>query len=160
MIAGVGRLADFPLIDRTKSEIDEKRSNPETGMYFVKNGGNRVGYSVKTPKGGRAKYHYHWILNQPMRISMVKIQKGYDDVTKDDEIVPEGLAVAASGHYEYGDLVFMKCPLEQYLERLLFSRQKSDRQLAAKQKEFEDSAQAVRAGLTNDMKEQLLGEMA
>ena len=160
MIAGVGRLNDFPLIDRTKSEIDEKRSNPETGMYFVKNGGNRVAYSVKTPKGGRAKYHYHWILNQPMRISMVQIQKGYEMVTKDDEIVPEGMTTDATEHYVYGDLVFMKCPLEQYLERLLFSRKKSDRQLAAKEKEFEDKAQAMKAGLTKDMKEQLLGEMA
>ena len=117
MIAGVVRLKDFPLIDRTKSDIDEKKSNPETGTYFVKNGGNKVVYSVKLPKGGRAKYHYHWILNQPMRVSMVKIQKGYTEVTKDDEIVPEGMTCDALGHYIYGDLIFMKCSLEQYLER-------------------------------------------
>lgn len=160
MITGIGRLKDFPMIDRTKSDIDEKRSNPETGLYFVKDGGNKVEYKVKLPKGGRAKYHYHWILNQPMRISMVKIQKGYTEVTKDDDIVPEGMTVDALGHYVYGDLVFMKCSLEQYLERLLFSRQKSDRQLAAKAKEFEDSAKAVKAGLTTDMKEQLLNDMA
>jgi len=160
MITGIGRLKDFPMIDRTKSDIDEKRSNPETGLYFVKDGGNKVEYKVKLPKGGRAKYHYHWILNQPMRISMVKIQKGYTEVTKDDDIVPEGMIVDALGHYVYGDLVFMKCSLEQYLERLLFSRKKSDRQLAAKAKEFEDSAKAVKAGLTTDMKEQLLNDMA
>ena len=159
MIAGVGRLQDFPKIDRTKSEIDEKRSDPEKGLYFVKNGGNRVAYTAKLPKGGRAKYHYHWILNQPMRISMVKIQKGYDEVTKDDDIVPEGMCVDALGHYVYGDLIFMKCGLEQYLERMLFSRKKSDRQLAAKEKEFDDVARKLNAGLSKDLKDELLGEM-
>jgi len=159
MIAGISRLNDFPWIDRTQSEIDEKKSNPETGTYFVKDGGNKVIYSAKLPDGGRAKYHYHWIQNTPDRMSMVKIQKGYTEVTKDDDIVPEGMITNETGHYVYGDLIFMKCSLEQYLERILHSRKRSDLQLAAKKREFVNKAKSVHAGMDEDLLEDILGEM-
>ena len=158
MIAGISRVKDFPWIDRAKSKIDEEKSNPEVGLYYAKKDG-RVEYTPKLPEGGRAKYHYHWILNKPERISMVKIQKGYSEVTKDENIVPEGMKVDALGHYTYGDLVFMKCSLEQYLERILHSRKRSDQQLAAKKKQFKDSTKAANAGMDDDLLEDLLGEM-
>ena len=159
MIAGISRLNDFPWIDRTKSEIDDEKSNPETGTYYVKDGGNKVVYSAKLPDGGRAKYHYHWIENTPARISMVKIQKGYTEVTTDDDIVPEGMTCDALHHYVYGDLIFMKCSLEQYLERILHSRKRSDLLLAAKKREFTNKAKSVNAGMDENLLEDILGEM-
>ena len=113
--AGQTPLKDFPFIDRKTSKLDEKRSNPEKGIYIC-NAGDEVKYNLRDPKTGKhSDWWFRWAENSPKRISILMSTKGYDFVHKTDDIVPLGMPTDAEGHYIFGDLVLMKRPLESYL---------------------------------------------
>lgn len=153
------RLKDFALIDKTKSEVDEKRSKPEKGLYFFKSG-QKVKYRILTGSNKLGPYWYHWIRNDPNRINRVMITKGYDFVTKADNVIPEGIHINTEGNYQYGDLVLMKCSLTRYLQRKIVSRKRSDSQLGASLNKFKKSQAVSEAGLDKAILDDIVGDLA
>ena len=153
------RLKDFALIDKKKSEIDEKRSNPEKGLYFFKDG-QKVRYKILTGSNRLGPYWYHWIRNDPNRINRVMITKGYDFVTKEDNVIPEGIHLNVEGHYQYGDLVLMKCSLTRYLQRKIVSRKRSDTDMKATLAKFKKSQAVSEAQLDKKLLDDIVGDLA
>ena len=158
MPVGTVSIKDFQFIDKEKSEIDEKKSNPEKGLYHCVEG-KRVPYRFKLRDGKPAPYWFHWAHNEPTRISSLKIRKGYIEVTRDDKIVPEGMIISTQGHYEFGDLVLMRCSLEQYLNRRIYSRKKSDVQLRATVNEFRDKTKKHHASIDKELLDEILEDI-
>jgi len=153
------RLKDFALIDKKKSEIDTKRSKPEKGLYFFKRD-QKVRYKILTGSNRLGPYWYHWIRNDPNRINRVMLIKGYDFVTPEDDVIPEGIHKNAEGHYQYGDLVLMKCSLTRYLQRKIVSRKRSDSQLKATLNKFKKSQAVTDAGLDKALLDEIVGDLA
>ncbi len=88
---GIERIKDFAFIDKTKSDIDEKRSDVKKGLFFFKPE-TKQKYQYKLGKK-LGEYWYHWIRKEESRISSVKIRKCYDFVVPDDDVVPEGISM-------------------------------------------------------------------
>ena len=153
------RLKDFALINKKRSTLDEKRSDPERGLYFFKEG-EKERFKIKTGTGKLAPYWYHWIRNDPVRINSVMIRKGYDFVTQEDEVVPEGMNVNAEGHYQYGDLVLMKCALIRYLERRRASRIKSSQAVRTTLNKFKREQSKEGALLEKSLLDDIVGDLA
>lgn len=151
------RIKDFAFIDKRKSKIDSKKSNPELGLFFF-DSDKKVKYKIKD-SGKVSDYWYHWIHKEEYRISSVRAVRGYDFVTKDDDVVPEGLKVNTEGHYQIGDLILMKCPLEQFLKRKLAARARSQADLQATLNKFKSSTRTEGADMEESMINDLLGEL-
>ncbi len=151
------RIKDFAFIDKRKSKIDAKKSNPELGLFFF-DSDKRVKYKIKD-SGKISDYWYHWIHKDDFRINTVRAIRGYDFVTKEDDVVPEGLKLNVEGQYQIGDLILMKCPLEQFLKRKLAARARSSAELQATLNKFKTSTKAEGAEMEDSLIDDLLGEL-
>ncbi len=152
------RIKDFAFIDKRKSEIDTKRSEPEKGLFLFKPD-KRNKYKIKEA-GKLNDFWYHWILKNDQRINRVRVVKGYDFVTKDDHVVPEGMTTNSEGHYQFGDLVLMKCPLDSFLKRKVIARERSEQQAAASANQFiSKTGGSVRKATGGNIEEDLIKEI-
>ncbi len=63
------------------------------------------------------------------------------------------------GQYQIGDLILMKCPLEQFLKRKLAARARSSAELQATLNKFKTSTKAEGAEMEDSLIDDLLGEL-
>lgn len=152
-------LKDFALIDKKRSTMDTKRSDPERGLYFFKEG-EKERFKIRTGSNKLAPYWYHWIKNDPVRINSVMIRKGYDFVTRDDDVVPEGVHLNAEGKYQFGDLVLMKCDLGDFLRRKKDIRIRADAGILATLNKFRLEQSKAGAGLEKEVLDGIVNDLA
>jgi len=88
------------------------------------------------------------------------IRKGYEFVTKEDDVVPEGIHENAEGHYQYGDLVLMRCALEGFLARRKASRIRSDRSVSTILNKFRKEQSSAGAGLEKEILDGIVNDLA
>ena len=159
-MAGLETIKDFRFYSRSKSSLDKKRMGefikknnketdvPKNGRYFFERG-KKVLYQLI--KGDRlSPWWYRWVKNDEVRMSVIQTKLEYTFVEKDDDIVTEALAVNANQHYQYGDLILMKCDFGDYIKRRLRNKEISDHQLQAKLREFESHAREHGADMRKD----------
>lgn len=154
--AGQTRLKDFPYIKRSESKLDEQRSEPDKGLYICAQG-DMSKYNLRdTRSGKRSDWWFHWARNDSKRISILKATKGYDFVTKNDDVVPMGMPADSEGRYVYGDLVLMKRSLESYLVERYRMKLRNDAKLKAITEKFKDTAKAGGVGLPDDIADEIV----
>jgi len=156
MNAGQTPLKDSPFIDRKNSKLDDKLSEPEKGVYICK-AGDEAKYNLRDPKSGKhSDWWFRWVSNTPQRISILKATKGYDFVTKNDDIVPMGMPCDTEGHYIFGDLVLMKRPLASYLMERYNASQKGKLRRTAILDKFKTDTKKSGAGLPDGEMDRIL----
>ena len=154
--AGQTRLKDFPYIKKSESKLDEKRSEPDKGLFICAQG-DMAKYNLRDAKSGkRSDWWFHWARNDPKRTSILRATKGYDFVTKNDDVVPMGMPCDSEGYYTYGDLVLMKRGLEGYLMERYGMRLRNDAKLKAIAEKFKDSTKAGGVGLPDDIADEIV----
>jgi len=120
-------LSEIKIVDLEHSDWDKEKSNREKGEYVFRQK-EYIDYSTRTR---RPPWFFTWVLNTPhdnyKDVRDHKIKWGFTYVTTDDPYWPEGLE-PVNGHYEYGDVVLMKCPLINELRRREVARKMSDAQ--------------------------------
>lgn len=111
------QLHEIRTIDLSKSVIDPKMSDPDKGKYvFLKK-------VYTTGQNSSDHYHFGWCRYEPRNgyreLREWEVKFGYTPVTnKVDPYYPEGMTPNAEGHYVYGDLIRVKCPLISHLEAM------------------------------------------
>ncbi len=144
------QLHEIKIVDMAKSTIDPKLSNPDKGKYvFLK--------KVFTESLHSSEHtHFTWCRYEPRNgyreLREYEVKFGYTPVTnKVDQYYPEGMTPNAEGHYVYGDLILVKCPLIDHLETLdrneKFARGAKD----AKMKAFEGQLKREGGALTDEV---------
>jgi len=140
-------LSEIKLVDMRHSVIDKDKSTPEKGLYAFK---KKVYVDYKT-KAQRPPYFFTWVRYNPRDdfkdVRDYQVKWGYEYVTKDDPYWPEGLGPDAEGHYRYGDVVLMRCPLINELRKREQEIAISQRASVSKQKGFEAQMGAEGGGL-------------
>ena len=140
-------LQEIQVVDLNNSIWDKKKSDPSKGEYEF----TQKEYVDYLTKGRRPAWYFCWVRNNPMdgykdvRDYQVKWKFSY--VTVDDPYWPEGLA-PHNGHYEYGDVVLMKCPLVEELKRRKLAKDMSDAQAMSGFRAFDEFTKQAGAGLT------------
>ena len=129
-------LKDIKLIDLKRSKIDKKNSDPDKGIYrFEPNG--KVYVSWKDP-ATRPPHYVKWNRNDPRDIERWRSLWNYSEVTAKDPYWPEGIKVNEAGYYVYQtDMILMKCPLEDYVNKRKREIEKSELAVASKRREYE-----------------------
>ena len=152
-------LRDYKLVDLRRSKIDKKRSDPKKGIFkFEPNG--KVYVSWRT-EAFRPPHHVKWNRNEPYAISRWEIKWGYSNVTTEDPYWPEGLKPNEEGHDVYQtDMILVKCPLENYVEKRKKEIEKSERASSAKRRELQDLAAKSGGALGEKLEARIFGELA
>ena len=148
-------LGNIPIIDLRKSVIDEKKSKPDQDEYVFK---KKV---VIDPRGivRNPDYKIKWgsLIRGGQDLSQMRFAFGYDFVTPEDKIWPEGVKRNSDGHYQFGDAVLMKCPLRTYIEKIKEDRQAVENQLASGRARFKDATKEAGAQVSDDEIADILG---
>jgi hypothetical protein len=135
------QLRDIKLVDLRRSKL-KRSSNPKKGIYEFEPGG-KVYISWKD-SATRPPHYVKWNRNTPYDIARWKTLWDYSEVTIEDPYWPEGMKPNEEGHYVYAtDMILMKCPLENYVEKRKKEILKSEMASRAKLKEFEDTARKL-----------------
>ena len=148
-------LGNIPIIDLRKSVIDEKKSKPDQDEYVFK---KKV---TIDPRGivRNPDYKIKWgsLIRDGQDLSQMRFAFGYDFVTPEDKIWPEGVKRNSDGHYQFGDAVLMKCPLRTYIEKIKEDRQAVENQLASGRARFKDATKEAGAQVSDDEIADILG---
>jgi len=123
-------IKSYLITDKTKSTIDEKRSDPKRGLFLFKKDPKPVRYKLKD-NTGLAPYWFHWIWNNPANIDEMRNQKGYSFVKKADRFIPEGMTANGEGHYQYKDVVLMRRNLREWVMERVAARELSKARVGA-----------------------------
>ena len=151
-------LRDYKLVDLRRSKIDKKRSDPKKGIFkFEPNGKVYVSWKDAAT---RPPHYIKWNRNEPYAVSRWEIKWGYSNVTIEDPYWPEGLKPNEEGNYVYQtDMILVKCPLENYVEKRKKEIAKSELASAAKRKEFQDLAAKSGGALGKELEQRIYGEL-
>jgi hypothetical protein len=110
-------LQDIRFIDLRNSDWDEKQSDPAKGAY-------QFGKKVYLKYRDNSNFHYAWCRYDGRSIPPYadlwdwKTQWGYTPVEAGkDEVWPEGMPPNENGQYVLGDLILVKTPMKNYLEK-------------------------------------------
>ena len=136
-------IAEVIFIDMERSEIDEERSRPTKGIYFFKGEPELITNDSYKHADTCPDFVYKWGRHTEDGRSLNKWinQYGWDFVNHgEDKIYPQGAQLDADGHWQFGDGVLMKIPLEVYMKRK-----------AREQKAIEDAQKAVRGQFRADV---------
>jgi hypothetical protein len=155
-------LQEIQVVDLNNSSWDKEKSDPSKGEYeFTKK--EYIDYNTKSR---RPAWFFTWVRNNPsdgfkdIRDYQVKWKFSY--VTPDDPYWPEGMSPDVQGHYTYGDVVLMKCPLVEELLRRKLAKDMSDGQAMSGVKGFQAKAENAGAGLSSkdqDYIDNMAGEL-
>jgi len=144
-------LSEIKVIDLTHSEWDREKSDPSRGEYIFTGEKAYIDSSAYRTAARRPAWYFCWIRNDPRDgykdVRDHQIKWGYSHVTLDDPYWPEGLP-PTNGHYVYGDVVLMKCPLIRELKKREEAKQMSDAQAMSTFSKFEKTIDEAGAGLT------------
>lgn len=127
---------------RGEVEAIEKqcKEDKKAGKYVFK---NKVYISWRDP-ATRPPHYVKWNRNTPYDVEGWKVKWNYSEVTIEDPYWPEGVKPNEEGHYVYRtDMILMKCPLENYVEKRKKEIMRSEMASRAKLKEFEDTAKRL-----------------
>lgn len=147
--------------EANKWKLLYEKERKEQGFYrFKEDQKHYINYGAP---GTRPEYWFSWCRYEPTNgfrdLNEWRHLYGYVPVDPDaDPYWPESVEVNAAGHYQFGDLVLVKCPLLRHLERRFL-----DIRLAmggAKKKIEEFNRQMLREGGGLDEREllKILGE--
>jgi len=143
------------IIDVKKSDMDMEESKRRGVPVFTK----KVYYKFRDNTGLAPWYFYWGPKNDEATLSMLMQNENYEFVTKDDPYIPEGLKLNAEKRWQLGDLVLLKCPLQEYVERRVDSRKLAEARVKSRKDQF--SREAAAEGIQTLSEEELhniLGE--
>jgi hypothetical protein len=151
------QLRDIKLIDLRRSKL-KRGSDPKKGIYkFEPNG--KIYVSWKDP-ATRPPDYVKWNRNTPYDVERWRTLWNYSEVTIGDPYWPEGVRPNEDGHYVYStDMILMKCPLENYIEKRKKEIMKSELASIAKLKEFENTAKRLGTTVEKQVAERVYGEL-
>jgi len=133
-----GRISnDVKYIDMQRSVIDKEKSNEERGIYKFK---SKKYFDKDGTEGRMPEFVLKWQINDPEEISRWEAQFGAECVTKNDTVYPEPLKTNADGHYQVGDVVLMKIPIDNWLEHQKRTQRTSKRAVKSKLRGFQREA--------------------
>ena len=139
------QLKDIKVVDKRHSTIDKEKSDPKKGILVFRGTPKYVPMSeeemVKEEKMYRPEHKLKWvsIIGERRDLKEWKYGLGFTEVTMDDPYYPEGVEFNADSHFQFKDMILMKCPLGVYLERLIRNREKANKARRARTKTFKDS---------------------
>lgn len=144
-----------PIIDVRKSEMDEESSKKKGVPVFKK----KTYYQYRD-NTGLAPWYFYWApFKNDTVISMMISNENYEYVTKDDPYIPEGLRLNAERRYQLGDLVLMKCPLIEYVERRVDARKRAEAKVKSRKDQFSrDISKDGGQTLTEEELQNILGD--
>ncbi len=152
-------LSDVKIIDKRFSQYDEKKSDPKKGKYawikkeyvdkrkFDKNKEWKLWWAPYDPELNLKKY-YAW---------KAKLQYEPVDAVKDN-FVADGAIINDSDWWVFGDLVLVKMPLLDYLQKKEMERKLTTRGGREEILAFQDQMKAQGAALPDSMIEEFLGK--
>lgn len=140
-------LSEIKIVDLKHSVVDKENSDPKKGIYAFK----RKEYIDYKTKARRPIWFFKWVRYNPndglKDVRDYQIKWKYSYVTPDDPFWPEGLSPDVEGHYRYGDVVLMKCPLIEHLRKRELEVDRSKAASMSMRKGFEAQMSAAGAGL-------------
>ena len=105
------------LIDKRKSKINEKKSEPGKGYFIF----DKAVKFEQTPKkrGDMPDFVYKWVNTIPAIVQAWKSKYGAMEVGKDDDVYPSPLSINGDGVYQIpgGDLLLMKVPIDVWMKK-------------------------------------------
>jgi hypothetical protein len=114
-------LGGVKAIDLERSDVDEGRSNPEKGIYFFNGEPTVISDKSYKDAGTCPPYVFEWVSKEMgggRRLKHYLYNLHFDFVQNiEDPYFPQGADLDGDGHWTYGDMVWMKCPLELHMER-------------------------------------------
>ena len=160
-------LGDIQKIDLRLSTWDEATSRPYKGEY---NWTKKVLVNYQSPE--RPPYYFKWQNMKAMYMSKERAEMGYEpviaptrpdqkDPIKDgfDPYFPEGSEITTEGKYQYGDVIWCRCPLKKELERLERIDKISRGASQARIDKFEDALDKEGAKVPQEMIDRLRGNV-
>lgn len=151
----IEKLRDIKIIDVKKSVVDSDKTK-EREMFVFK----KKAYYKFRDNAGLSPWWFYWVpKDDDSQINWLQNTQNYEFVGKDDLYVPDGIKLNAENHYQYGDLVLMKCPLQEYIMRRMKAREKADARVKSRKNQFnEDVMKDGGQSLSEDELQNLLGE--
>jgi len=112
-------LREIKIVDLKRSEVDKDKSNPEKGEYVFKPGGKK--YINKEAKIADNSW-FSWCQYNPRdgfrMLNEWKVRYGYEPVIcGKDPYWPEGAMRNSEYHWQYGDLILVRAPLDREMAR-------------------------------------------
>jgi hypothetical protein len=110
-------LQDFRKVDLNRSVIDHEHSDPKTGEYtFIE----KVYVDYQNPET-RPPWYFSWCRwtdkNNYAEFNEWRTLWKFSKVVIEDGYWPEGVAPDSNGNYTFGDLIWVKCPLKEYIDK-------------------------------------------
>ena len=151
-------LSDIKFVDLNHSIIDKGKSDPQKGKYVFKKK-VYVGYrnSAFCPRH-YVQWNRYYAGDDYKDIRDWQIKWNYSFVTIKDPYWPEGLKPDNNDQYRYGDLILMKCPIEDYVEKRMKEIKKSNIAAANDLRKFEARAQRDGVSVTHQLLTDMHGQ--
>ena len=150
-------LRDYKLVDLRRSKL-KRGTDPKKGIFkFEPNGKVYVSWKDSAT---RPPHYVKWNRNEPYAISRWETLWNYSNVTIEDPYWPEGLKPNEEGNYVYqNDMILVKCPLQDYVEKRKKEIRKSEMASAAKRREFEDIARKAGGAIGAALEQRIFSEL-
>ena len=133
-----GRIStDVKFIDKQRSVIDKEHSDEKRGFFKFK---SKKYFDKQGTEGRMPDFVLKWQENDPEEISKWEAQFGAECVTANDSVYPEPLRTNGEGHYQVGDVVLMKIPIDNWLAHRERAVTRSKRAVKSKLRDFQRRA--------------------
>lgn len=144
-------LRDIKIVDLGASELDPKTTNKIAGEYaFISK--RYVGQARRSP------YYFYWerhVKENDYLDSRSARYDGYSYVTVEDDFWPEPIPPDGDGKYVFKDVVLMKGPIKDEVEKSLKNKRKSEGDSVALRNSFNAVARAAGAEISDEMMDKL-----
>ncbi len=136
-----GRISkDIRFIDLQRSVIDKENSDEKRGFYRFK---SKKYFDKRGTEGRMPEFVLKWQVNEPEEISKWEAQFGAECVTAGDTVYPETLRTNGEGHYQVGDVVLMKIPIDNWLNHQDRAQTRSKRAVKSALRKFKKQAKSA-----------------
>jgi hypothetical protein len=140
-----------------QSKYDKEKADRAKGVYpFTK----KTYVNYHSDASVRPPYYLTWCRYNPQNglreLNEWKIKWNFSPVTTNDDYVPEGVTPNAEGLYVFGDLVFVKCPIQDYINKRRHEMRVSENAPKAIQKQFQAEAKSYGVDLDDEQLEKML----
>ena len=159
------KITELQKSGKNKAELEkakaEKKRQKENGDYEF----TEMKYvDYKGDREARPPYWFTWCRWEPannyLELREWKAKWNYTPVNVDeDNYWPFGLAPNSAGEYTFGDLIFVKCPLIDYLKKRQVDVNMSRGGAKAKLKKFHTDMNKAGGAIPEDMMDEMLGEL-
>jgi len=143
-----------------KAKAEKKRQQTSGTYEFTE----KQFIDYKGSRQARPPYWFTWCRYEPannyLDLREYQAKWNYRPVNVDeDNYWPDGQAPNAEGNYVFGDLIFVKCPLIDYLRRKLMEKKMAEGGARAKLDKFQSDMGKSGAELSEEETERLMGEL-